>query len=146
LLQRAAGDGGSLRFGHELHLVETGGQVAGAQIRLGCGFAGIADAVEHHGPPRKDAVKYHASVGLGPCLHLGQKAGDDVDEGHLLVQDLPALMHEAGAQDALERPHEAPFGALEQGLIGGFANQHPARVVVEEEGRRYGGLAGRELR
>lgn len=142
--QCAAGNGRGLRFRHELHVPETGREVAGAQISLGGGLAGVARAMEYYWPSRQNAVEAHLGFCLCTRFHLSEEAGDDFDEGHPLIQEPPGFMHQGGAQDAFERSHEAPLSALKQRLIGWFADQQTACIEVKEEVRGDRGLAGRE--
>jgi hypothetical protein len=101
--------------------------------------------VKDHRAARKDPVEGHPGLGLGAFLDPVKEAGDDVDEGHPLVQKLTPLVHEAGAEDTLERAHEAPLHTFEQRTIGRLADEHLARLVVKEKGRRHRGLAWRHL-
>ena len=88
--------------------------------------------MKHHGSARKHVFEGHPRLSLGAGLDVTQKAGDDLDEGDTLFQNLAGFVHEGRAKHPLERPHEPPLDPVKQRLVGRIADKGFLGVEIKK--------------
>ncbi|MET3864670.1 hypothetical protein ABIC20_001979 [Methylobacterium radiotolerans] len=87
------------------------------------------------GRPVDHAVEALAAGGLGPRLHGGEVAGDDVAQAQPLAPDRGRLLHERRAKDRFQPPHQPAGPALDVGRRGGPADDRLPAELEEDRAR-----------
>ena len=117
----------------ELDVAKTLGARGGLELPLGGAVGGVVTIDEEDRAPQHDLVRHAAGLLFEPLLEVAQEAADQSLERHAGAADLRGFLHQAAAEDRLQRPHEAPVGALHVLVDGRSAEMHAAILEAEEE-------------
>ncbi|MCY1235127.1 hypothetical protein D9M72_477310 [compost metagenome] len=135
-------EGGCDRFELEADLAKARGARRVTQAFLGAFIAFRIVIHEMHGSPDHHALGRLAELAAGAHGQFAQEARDDVLEAHQAVVDRRLFLHQRAAEQALQRAHQAAFGAREV-LADGVATEVGRAVfgVEEDRGGQGGGRA-----
>ena len=106
------------------------------QRRLRLGIGGIVLVDEADGPAEHHFADLAAEMGFDPAFQIGKIEAENVGKRHRLLPNIRLLMDQRGAENALQRPHEAAVIALQVQIDRAPPKANAMIVEIEEHGAR----------
>ena len=104
--------------------------------RLFCELVGLFVTIdEMHGPAEDGLIERAPRRGLAAPLQLGDVLAQQIAKGKMPAEHLGVAVDQAGAEQALQRPHQSPLIAFQVFGERGAPKRDAVLVGVEEYGR-----------